>query len=133
MIKISQQGITIISLGVADLPTKSLTKSTYNHPNGTSEQNIPDLTFTTFNNDIDASLDMTNIIQNTRIKLMEKVDNVFEQIKEWEWPTDNDNINDKILKIAIIGHSCDVKITITSLVAEGTAKDISIAKAEYVY
>jgi len=133
VIKISQQGITIISLGVADLPTKSLTKSTYNHPNGTSEQNIPDLTFTTFNNDIDASLDMTNIIQNTRIKLMEKVDNVFEQIKEWEWPTDNDNINDKILKIAIIGHSCDVKITITSLVAEGTAKDISIAKAEYVY
>lgn len=117
-----------------DLPTKTLTKSTYSHPNGTSEQDIPALTFTAFNNDIDASLDMTNITQNTRIRLMEKVDAVtFEQIKEWEWPTDNDNANDEILKIAIIGHSCDVKITITSLVAEGAARDIEIAKAEYVY
>jgi len=117
-----------------DLPTKTLTQVTFVKTNDTALEDITDLTFTAQNNDIDASLDMTNITQTTTIRIVEEADTInARQIKEWEWPTDNDSVNDEILKISIIGHGVDVKATIQSSVAEGSAKNIPIAIAEYVY
>lgn len=131
----SQQTLGIINLGVStDLPTKTLSQVTFVKTNDTNEEDITDLTFTAQNNDIDASLDMTNITQITTIRIVEEADTTnARQIKEWEWPTDNDSVNDEILKISIIGHGVDVKVTIQSSVVEGSAKNIPIAIAEYVY
>jgi len=120
-------------LGVlTDLPTKTLSQVTYALLNDTVQNDITNLTFTAQNNDIDASLDMTEVDQTTTIRLVEEVDaSTSRQIKEWEWPTDNDSVNDEVLKISIIGHGVDVKVTIQSSVAE--TGNIPIAIAEYVY
>ena len=120
-------------LGVlTDLPTKTLTQVTYALLNDTVQNDITDLTFTAQNNDIDASLDMTEVGQITTIRIVEEVDaTTSRQIKEWVWPTDNDSVNDEVLKISIIGHGVDVKVTIQSSVAE--TGNIPIAIAEYVY
>ncbi len=131
----SQQTLGISNLGVSpELPTKTLSQVTFVKTNDTALEDITDLTFTAQNNDIDASLDMTNITQITTIRIVEEADTTnARQIKEWVWPTDNDSVNDEILKISIIGHGVDVKATIQSSVAEGSAKNIPIAIAEYVY
>ncbi len=129
----TNHGNSFISFGVVDLPTKTLTQVTFALPAGTAESDITQLTFTAQDNDIDASLDMTNITQITTIRLIEEPDTTnARQIKEWEWPTDNDNVNDEVLKISIIGHGVDVKATMQSAVDEGGI-DIPIAIAEYVY
>lgn len=127
-------GIRLLFGAIADLPTKTLTQPTFTFGGTGAEEAIPDLTFSALNNDIDASLDMINITSPTvRVRLVEEVDTTNErQIKEWEFPTDNDNVNDKVLKIAIIGHGVDVKI----LIDPSTDQDgitIPIAKAEYFY
>jgi hypothetical protein len=125
-------GNTFISFG-GDLPTKTLSQVTFAFPAGTSETDITDLTFTGQNNDIDASLDMTNITQINTIRVYEEVDTTnIKQIKEWEWPTDNDNVNDEVLKVSLIGHGTDIKVTIQSQVDEGGI-NIPISIAEYVY
>ena len=131
----TNHGNSFISFGVVvDLPTKTLSQVIFVKTNDTALEDITDLTFTAQNNDIDASLDMTNITQTTTIRIVEEADTTNpRQIKQWEWPTDNDNVNDEILKISIIGHGVDVKATIQSSVAEGSAKNIPIAIAEYVY
>ena len=131
----TNHGNSFISFGVVvDLPTKTLSQVIFVKTNDTALEDITDLTFTAQNNDIDASLDMTNITQTTTIRIVEEADTTnARQIKEWEWPTDNDNVNDEILKISIIGHGVDVKATIQSSIAEGSAKNIPIAIAEYVY
>ena len=117
-----------------DLPTKTLSQVTFSKANSTSVEDITDLTFTAQNNDIDASLDMTNITSPTvTIILEEEVDTTnTRQIKEWEWPTDNDSVNDEVLKISIIGHGVDVKVTINPS-TDQDALTIPIAIAEYVY
>ncbi len=123
-------------IGVVDLPTKTLTQVTFVKTDDTAVEDITDLTFTAQNNDIDASLDMTNLstVNFTTIRLIEEPDGTnAKQIKEWEWPTDNDSVNDEILKVSIIGHGVDVKATIQSSTGEGSAKNIPIAIAEYVY
>lgn len=127
-------GIRLLFGAIVDLPTKTLTQPIFTFVGTGAEEAIPDLTFTALDNDIDASLDMTNITAPTvRVRLVEEVDTTNErQIKEWEFPTDNDNANDQVIKIAIIGHGVDVKILIDpSIDQDGIT--IPIAKAEYVY
>jgi len=122
-------------LGVlTDLPTKTLTQSDFTFTATGGVEDIPQLTFTAQNNDIDASLDMTNVTSPTvTIILEEEVDATnTRQIKEWEWPTDNDSVNDEVLKISIIGHGVDVKVTINPS-TDQDALTIPIAIAEYVY
>ncbi len=131
----SQQVLGISNLGVsADLPTKTLTQSDFTFTATGGVEDIPQLTFTAQNNDIDASLDMTNITSPTvTIILEEEVDAATPiQIKEWEWPTDNDSVNDEVLKISIIGHGVDVKVTINPS-TDQDGLTIPIAIAEYVY
>ena len=129
----TNHGNSFISFGVVDLPTKTLTQVTFALPAGTAESDITQLTFTAQDNDIDASLDMTNVTQITTIRLVEEVDaTTIKQIKEWEWPTDNDSLNDDVLKISIIGHGVAAKVTINP----STDQDdliIPIAIAEYIY
>lgn len=131
----SQQTSTIWSLtGGTDLPTKSTSQVTFSKANSTTEEDITNLTFSNLTNDIDASLDMSNLTQITTVRIVEEPDTTNEkQIKEWEWPTDNDNVNDEIMKISIIGHGVDVKAVIKSSTAEGSVKDIPIAIATYSY
>jgi len=131
----SQQNLGSINLGVAsDLPTKTLSQVTYMHAVGTTEDDITQLTFTAQNNDIDASLDMTNLLQITTIRVIEEPDTTnARQIKQWEWPTDNDNVADEILKVSLIGHGVDIKVTMQSSVAEAGIINVPIAIAEYVY
>ena len=122
-------------LGVlTDLPTKTLSQSDFTFTAGGGVEDIPQLTFTAQGNDIDASLDMTNVTSPTvTIILEEEVDATnTRQIKEWEWPTDNDSVNDEVLKISIIGHGVDVKVTINPS-TDQDALIIPIAIAEYVY
>ena len=122
-------------LGVlTDLPTKTLSQSDFTFTATGGVEDIPQLTFTAQNNDIDASLDMTNVTSPTvTIILEEEVDATnTRQIKEWEWPTDNDSVNDEVLKISIIGHGVDVKATINPS-TDQDGLTIPIAIAEYVY
>jgi len=132
----SQQSLPASSiLGVlTDLPTKTLTQSDFTFTATGGVEDIPQLTFTAQGNDIDASLDMTNVTSPTvTIILEEEVDATnTRQIKEWEWPTDNDSVNDEVLKISIIGHGVDVKVTINPS-TDQDALTIPIAIAEYVY
>lgn len=119
---------------VVDLPTKTLTQPTFTFAATGGVEDITDLTFTAQNNDIDASLDMTNTTSPTLIiRLIEEPDGTnARQIKEWEWPTDNDSVNDAVLKISIIGHGVDVKVTIDPS-SDQDGLTIPIAIAEYVY
>ncbi len=122
-------------LGVlTDLPTKTLSQSDFTFTATGGVEDIPQLTFTAQGNDIDASLDMTNVTSPTvTIILEEEVDVInTKQIKEWEWPTDNDSVNDEVLKISIIGHGVNVKVTINPSTDQDTLT-IPIAIAEYVY
>ncbi len=132
----SQQALGISNLGVSiDLPTKTLSQVTFNPTSLTgSPQDVTDLTFTNLENDIDASLDLSTIASTVLIfRLIEKVDaTTDEQIKEWTWPTDNDSVNDTVLKVSIIGHGVDARLTMQADTDE-SSNPIPIAIAEYVY
>ncbi len=131
----SQIIATIANVAGVDLPTKTLTQVTFNPTSLTgSPQDVTDLTFTAQNNDIDASLDLSTIASTEIIfRLIEKVDATNdEQIKEWAWPTDNDSVNDTVLKVSIIGHGVDVRLTMQADTDE-SSNPIPIAIAEYVY
>jgi len=118
-----------------DLPTKTLTQVIFNPTAVTgSPQNVTDLTFSNLENDMDASLDLSTIASTVIIfRLIEKVDATNdEQIKEWIFPTDNDSANDTVLKVSIIGHGVDVRLTMQADTDE-SSNPIPIAIAEYVY
>ncbi len=133
----SQQSLPASAiLGVlTDLPTKTLSQVTFNPTNATgTPQDVTNLTFTSLGNDIDASLDLSTIASTVLIfRLIEKVDVTNdEQIKEWTWPTDNDSVNDTVLKVSIIGHGVDVRLTMQADTDE-SSNPTPIAIAEYVY
>ncbi len=77
---------------------------------------------------------MTNITQQTIIRKLEKADDTtYEEVKKWVWPDDNDDTTNEISGITIVGHNVDVKITIQSVVSEGSNKTVSGRKAIYTY
>ena len=133
----SQQSLPSTSiLGViTDLPTKTLSQVTFTPTSATgTPQDVTNLVFTSLANDIDASLDLSTIASTVLIfRLIEKVDATNdEQIKEWNWPTDNDSVNDTVLKVSIIGHGVDVRLTMQAD-ADESSNPTPIAIAEYVY
>ena len=121
----TNHGNAFISFGGIDLPTKSLSQEIFTAGAGTGEQTITDLSFTALDNDIDASIDFNALSSGTAtVVLNEEADTTNErQIKEWEWPTDNDSVNDEILKISIIGHGVDVRVGITFSVDQDTTHE----------
>jgi len=124
---------TSISEGT-DLPTKATSTSTFTFDTSGAEEPIPVFTLTALNDDIDASLDMSALTGGNEpitVKLVETVSDTEEQIKEWEWPTDNDSVNDEVLKISIIGHGRDVRVLVTP--TSTNADEIDIAIATYSY
>ena len=132
----SQQSSTVWGLGGQDLPTKAVTDIDYDHPNGTSINDIPDLTFEPLGTQVDvhAKFNMSNITQITNFKLMEKLDGTtYRQTKIWTWDTDNDDTSDESLVLEFVGVGVDAKITIQSTVAEGNIKTILGKKALYTY
>jgi len=128
-------GIRLLFGGEIDLPNKTTASISHTHLNNTNEQDIVDLTFEPLNLiDIDAILDMTNIIQQTIIRKFEKADGTtYQQTKLWTWPDDNDDSADEIALGTIVGHNVDVKFTMQSVVAEGSNKTVSGRKAIYTY
>jgi len=132
---LSQQTATVWGLGVTDLPLKTTAAISHTHINNTTEQDITDLLFEPLNLiDIDAVLDMTNITQQTIIRKLEKADDTnYEEVKKWTWPDDNDDTTNEISGITIVGHNVDVKITMQSVIAEGSNKTVSGRKAIYTY
>lgn len=134
----SQQSLpSTTNLGVVstDLPTKTLSQVSFTPTSATgTPQDVTNLTFTSLGNDIDASLDLSTIASTVLIfRLIEKVDATNdEQIKLWTWPTDNDSVTDTVLKVSIIGHGVDVRLTMQADTDE-SSNPTPIAIAEYVY
>jgi len=123
-------------LGVlTDLPTKAISQTTFTFDGTGTEEPIPAFTFSALADDIDASLDMSELTGGNEpvlVKLVEEVDGTNEeQIKEWTWPTDNDSVNDEVLKIGIIGHGRDVRVLVTP--TSTNTDTIAIAIATYSY
>ena len=117
------------------MPTKATSISTFTFAGSGSEEAIPVFTLSALNDDIDASLDMSELTGGNEpitVKLVEEVDGSNEeQIKEWIWPTDNDSDNDEVLKLGIIGHGRDVRVLITP--TSTNTDSIAIAIATYSY
>jgi len=123
-------------LGVlTDLPTKVTSQTSFTFGGGGGEEPIPAFTFSALADDIDASLDMSGLTGGNEpvlVKLVEEVDGSAEQqIKEWTWPTDNDSVNDEVLKIGIVGHGRDVRVLVTP--TSTNTDTIPIAIATYSY
>ncbi len=121
--------------GVSDLPTKTTATISHTHVNNTTEQDITDLVFSPLNLvDIDAVLDLAVLTQQTEIRVLEKADGTnFEETAKWTWPDDNDDTTNENMKIVLIGHNVDVKVTMKSIVAEGANRTVLGQKAVYQY
>lgn len=128
-------GIRLLFNAVVDLPTKTTNAISHIHINNTVQQDIIDLLFKPLNLiNIGAILDMTNITQQTIIRKLEKADGSnYEEVKKWTWPDDNDDDTNEISGITIEGHNVDVKITMQSVIAEGSNKTVLGRKAIYTY
>ena len=128
-------GIRLLFNARIDLPIKTTDIISHTHIDNTTEQDITDLTFTPLNLvNIGAILDMTNITQQTIIRKLERADgSTYQEVKKWIWSDDNDDSTNEISGITIEGHNVDVKITMQSVVAEGSNKTVSGRKAIYTY
>jgi hypothetical protein len=125
----------LFNAGVVDLPTKTTLPISHTHLNNLLEQDITDLLFSPLNLvDIDAILDLEVLTQQTEIRVLEKADGTnFEETSIWLWPNDNDDTTNENLKVALIGHNVDVKVTMKSLVLEGASRTVLGRKAIYTY
>lgn len=114
---------------------KTTTAIFYSHPIGTTERDITGLVFANLSaSDIDATLELVNVTQITQFRVLEKTDGTnYEQIQKVTYPTDNDDPTDTVIKISIIGHGRDVKVTMKSIVAESSILTILGGKATYTY
>ncbi len=103
---------------------------TYSHPNVTTEQDV--LEFLSLLNDIEVSLDMNALTQNTTVRVYEKVDGTtYRLASEKIFPTDfPSNIKDVIVNLN--GKNIDMKITFQSAVLEGASRNIPHARIEEV-
>lgn len=128
-------GIRLLFNAGIDLPTKSTAAISHTHLNNLLEQDITDLLFSPLNLvDIDAILDLEVLTQQTEIRVLEKADGTnFEETSIWLWPDDNDDTTNENLKVALIGHNVDVKVTMKSLVLEGASRTVLGRKAIYTY
>jgi hypothetical protein len=96
---------------------------TYSLPNDTNENDA--LTFTTNKKRrLRILFDLNNLVQNIEVREYHKVDGTnYRQTSFKTWTTDFDT-GAKALEFDVVQMDCDYKITITSVVAQGAAKDI---------
>lgn len=68
--------------------------------------------------------DFTNLAQDTTIRVFEKSDgSTYRQISQRVFPTDYE-VNTEVVFVILDGVGQDMKITLESAIAEGSAKDI---------
>jgi len=112
--------------GSPDPQKVSIVTGTYSHANNTNEQTVSE--YLALVGDIEISLDMNNLAQNTTIRLYEKVDGTnYRNASEKIFPTDFPS-NIKVVIINIIGKSRDAKITFQSGTGEGSSKNVAYAQ-----
>lgn len=121
---------------ISDLPTKTVFDISHTHLNNTLSQDITNLTFEPLSAliDIHAKFNMSNITNTTTFQLLEKLDgSTYRQTKNWIWDTDNDDTADETIVLEFVGVGVDVKITMQSVVAEGSNKSVIGKKVLYTY
>jgi len=103
--------------------TTVLRSVSFSHPNSTSEEILVEhLSLTEL---IDHHFDFTNLLQQTTIRVFEKADGItYEQIGEPRIFPDDYGANTGIVRIVLDGAGQDMKITLQSTLAEGSAKTI---------
>ena len=103
--------------------TTVLRDVTFSHPNTTTETNLVEhFSLTEL---IDHHFDFSNILQQTTIRVFEKADGVtYKQIGNPRIFPDDYGVNTKIVRIVLDGAGQDMKITLQSTLAEGSAKEI---------
>lgn len=94
----------------------------FSHPNTTDET---DLVEHLLHSEVDVHhFDFSNLLQQTTIRVFEKADGVnYELLSQKVFPDDFE-VGIKVIIIVLDGGKQDMKITLQSSVAEGSAKDI---------
>lgn len=107
-------------------PRNKPVKGTYSHSNLTTEQDV--LIFTRLKKNIEVSFTMTNLVQNTTLRVYEKNDDATYEISaETIYPTDYGNEKNALMEL--IGKGVDTKITFQSGTLEGSAKNVPHARS----
>lgn len=114
---------------VSAAKTKKVTKTTgtFAHANNTNEQDV--LEFTTLDELVTVSLDMTNLAQTTTVRVYDKVDGTnYKKIIQNAYPTDYTNLS--VVELKLDGKGRDMKITFQSGTGEGSSKNVPHARIE---
>jgi hypothetical protein len=96
--------------------------ATFNHPNTTSETDL--IEFLTLKKFVVLNLDFINLTQSTTINVYDKIDGTnYRLLSTKIYPNDYDT---NIIAVSVIldGGGQDMKITLTSGILEGSARDI---------
>jgi len=102
--------------------TTVLRSVTFSHPNTTAETTLVEHLSTTEIDD--HHFDFSNLLQQTTIRVFEKADGVTYRLLSTRIFPDDYDTDVKIAKIILDGAGQDMKITLQSTLAEGSAKEI---------
>lgn len=119
----SQYGVQVVQ---SDIDT---TSGTYSHSDNTTEQDA--FVYTLLKDNIEVTLDMTNLTQRTTVRVYEKIDGTnYRLVDSGIYPDDFD-VNKGIL-VEFNGKNIDCKITLQSIVTEGASRNISWARSNVI-
>jgi len=116
-------GIVVLGAGGQSITTSN---GTYNHPNGTSEQDVTEI----LNNIDRVSIvyDVSALTVTTTIRTYERTDGTnYEIVSEIDFPTDFD-ANVENIEIELIGKNRDQRVTFQSSMAEGAARSVPFSR-----
>ena len=107
-----------------------IVEGTHSHGNNTNEQDVIEIIANVKN--VEVSLDMINLVQNTTIRVYEKVDgSTYRSMSQKVFPTDFPT-NAKVVVINLNGKEIDQKITFQSGTVEGSTKNVPHARVEEI-
>lgn len=119
------QGVIGVSSGVQKVVTAN---GTFILPDGITEVDL--LEFNATDDRITVSMDFSNLIQKIKIRIYEKVDGITYRLAQSA--TFPNNFDGDQANVTLDGKGRDLKLTLQSLVAEGSVRNIPHARVEEV-